>query len=383
MALDKRVESRADVSKGKPFHKKGLRTPNVVMNYSKTVSQVIANQQQRYSHSLAAGADGTKPLFVGQHFTVANEAVSLQAAAWSDYVGRILDSPVSRAQRTRGFKGEIDTYVLTDMIYLDTRTDPLSQARTNTKISRDSVRDFVFHVAVEGIIETVTGSFRQRKSAQFMPGILALDMGQPMHMVRPTPARVLAFFLPRAMVEAAIPDAESIHGRVIAYTSPLTRLILDHLTILCNDLPNMPEAEAANAIQNCAQLILAAFGKQMRMSSSARAAAQFAMRSQIRHHIQANLHQEDLSPESILRKFPLARPTVYRLFESEGGLGNYIRNCRLRVAAEELTGMQQTPIMEIAYGLGFGSPSGFTRAFRRAYGMSPQDFRTLGMHISS
>jgi AraC-like DNA-binding protein len=354
----------------------------VVNGYSKIVSEVIANQQQRYSSPPAAGLDGEKSLFVHQHFTVADEKLELQAVAWSDYVSRILDSPISRAQKTNGFKGEIDSYILKDMIYLDSRTDPLSQARTNARISRDSVRDFVFHVAVDGIIETVTGSFKQRKSAQFMPGILALDMGQPMNMVRPTSARVLAFFLPRAMVEAEIPDAESIHGSVIAYTSPLTRLILDHLLTLCNDLLNMPEAEAENVIRNCAQLILAAFGKQTRMSNGARAAAQITMRWKIQHHIQANLHHKDLSPESILHAFPLTRPTLYRLFESEGGLGNYIRNCRLRVAAEELVGMKQTPIMEIAYSLGFGSPSDFTRAFRRAYGMPPQDFRTLGMDLS-
>jgi AraC-like DNA-binding protein len=355
----------------------------VVKGYSNVVSQVIASQQQRYAFTPAADGDGAAPGFVHQHFTVANETLPLQAAAWSDYVGRILDSPISRAQRASGFKGEIDTYILKDMIYLDSRTDPLSQARTNTRISKDSVRDFVFHVAVEGIIETVTGSFKQRKSAQFMPGILALDMGQPMQMVRPTNARVLAFFLPRAMVEAEIPDAESIHGRVIAYTSPLTRLILDHLVTLCNDLLNMPEAEAENAIRNCAQLILAAFGKKMRMSSGARAAVQLTVLRKIQRHIQACLHQKDLSPESILQSFPLTRPTLYRLFESEGGLANYIRNCRLRAAAEELVAMRQTAIMEIAYGLGFGSPSDFTRAFRRAYGMSPQDFRTLGMDLSN
>jgi AraC-like DNA-binding protein len=355
----------------------------VVKAYSRVVSQIIANQQRRYAYPPVGGDDGGPPGLAHQHFTVANETVSLQAVAWSDYVGRILDSPISRTQMANGFKGEIDSYILKDMIYLDSRTDPLSQARTNARISRDNVRDFVFHVAVDGIIETVTGAGQQRKSAQFMPGILALDMGQPMHMMRPTPARVLAFFLPRAMVEAEIPDAESIHGRVIAYTAPLTRLILDHLLTLCNDLPNIPEADAKNAIRNCAQLILAAFGKQMRMSNSAKAALQRTVRVQIQRYIETNLHQKDLSPESVLRAFPLTRPTVYRMFESEGGLGTYIRNCRLRAAAEELVGMRKTPIMEIAYGWAFGSPSDFTRAFRRAYGMSPQDFRALGMDLSA
>jgi AraC-like DNA-binding protein len=37
--------------------------------------------------------------------------------------------------------------------------------------------------------------------------------------------------------------------------------------------------------------------------------------------------------------------------------------------------------MEIAYGLGFSSASDFTRAFRRAYGMAPQDFRALGLDL--
>jgi AraC-like DNA-binding protein len=34
-------------------------------------------------------------------------------------------------------------------------------------------------------------------------------------------------------------------------------------------------------------------------------------------------------------------------------------------------------ITHLAYSLGFKSASDFTRAFRRAYGMAPSDFRAL------
>jgi len=37
------------------------------------------------------------------------------------------------------------------------------------------------------------------------------------------------------------------------------------------------------------------------------------------------------------------------------------------------------PVTDIAYGLGFKSPSDFTRAFRRAYEISPQDFRARAL----
>jgi AraC-like DNA-binding protein len=71
----------------------------------------------------------------------------------------------------------------------------------------------------------------------------------------------------------------------------------------------------------------------------------------------------------------LSRPTVYRLFQHEGGLASYIRNLRLRHAADELAKHSNAMVAEIAYGAGFKSASDFTRAFRRAFDMAPQDFR--------
>lgn len=364
--------------------------------YSTAVDRVLTSPHKRYelpelsgspespeSSADAAGPSSGPPRLIHIHFTVAREQRGLQAPAWSDYVGRILDSPVSRSQMEQGFKGEIDSYVLSDMIYLDSRTDALSQARTLARISRDSVRDYVFHVAMEGIMETTVGDVHEKKSAQFVPGILALDMGQPMHMVRPTYSRVLAFFLPRAMVEAEIPDAESIHGQVVGYTTPLTRLILDRLMALCSTLPDLPADEAEEAIRVCAGLILAAFKKHSRRSAGAQAAMQAALRNQVRDFIEINLRYGDLSTETILSSFPIPRPTLYRMFEQEGGIGTYIRNRRLREAAEELAKASHVSIMEIAYGWSFNSASDFTRAFRRAYGMTPQDFRGVGREIFS
>ncbi|WP_116124119.1 helix-turn-helix domain-containing protein [Paraburkholderia sp. BL6669N2] len=55
----------------------------------------------------------------------------------------------------------------------------------------------------------------------------------------------------------------------------------------------------------------------------------------------------------------------------------YIRHLRLRRAANELIRYPHLAVTAIAYGLGFKSASDFTRAFGRAYGMAPQDFRAL------
>jgi AraC-like DNA-binding protein len=110
-------------------------------------------------------------------------------------------------------------------------------------------------------------------------------------------------------------------------------------------------------------------------SSTLRAASHAAMIDQVRRHIEANLYEDELSPESVLSALRLPRSSLYRLFKQEGGLGAYIRQCRLRQAADDLIRYPHMMVMEIAYGLGFKSASVFTRAFRRDYGMAPQDFR--------
>ena len=80
-----------------------------------------------------------------------------------------------------------------------------------------------------------------------------------------------------------------------------------------------------------------------------------------------------------LQALQLPRLTLYRLFEHEGGLGAYIRNRRLREAADELVKFPNLPVMDIAYGRGFKSASDFTPAFRRTYEIAPQDLRFIAL----
>jgi len=100
-----------------------------------------------------------------------------------------------------------------------------------------------------------------------------------------------------------------------------------------------------------------------------------ALLTDIRSYIRDRLDQDWLTPAAIQAAFRLSRPTLYRLFEADGGLAEYIRNCRLQAAAAEMLHSPGCAIVDIAYGAGFNSASDFCRAFRRAYGMTPRHFR--------
>ncbi|WP_246542331.1 helix-turn-helix domain-containing protein [Collimonas antrihumi] len=313
-------------------------------------------------------------------FDVKGELPQRRLLAWRDRVGHVIDVLPSLAQLEMPFNASIDRYRIGDRVFTDCVSDALLLRRSVARISTDNIRDYAFHVFTDGGIESIGGVHapRSRNGKRPLASIVALDMNQPVRMHRSS-CRVLTLFVPRANVEAALPHAESIHGRVFENTTPLTGLLVEHVAALAKNLPGISASEANKALDSSVQLLLAAFGKQASLSGNARAAVRAAMFDKARRYVQANLHQAALSPASLLDALQLPRPTMYRLFEHEGGLGAYIRNCRLREAATELVRFPNLPVSKIAYGLGFNSASDFTRAFRRAYEMSPQDLRAMAL----
>lgn len=325
-----------------------------------------------------AGSRATLPSgIVHSHFSVSAQPPQQQLLAWRDRVGHVIDVVPTSGELDQPFHAAIDRYDVGDMVFTDCRSDAMQLERSLARISTDKVRDFALHVFLDGGVDEVA---LRRDSADATPNarLLALDMGQPVRMHRGA-CRVLTFFVPGVMVEEVFPDREAIHGRVMPDDTPLARLAIAHAAALGDHIAGMTREAASDAVRDGAQMLVSAFGKQSGLSGSARAAARAAMFGQVRRHIQANLHRADLSPDTVLAALDLPRPTLYRLFQHEGGLGTYIRHLRLRHAADDLIRFPQRMVTDVAYGVGFNSASDFTRAFKRAYGMAPQDFRAMSL----
>jgi len=180
-------------------------------------------------------------------------------------------------------------------------------------------------------------------------------------------------------VREVFPDPEFIHGRTLCGHTPLGRMIVENVARLADQIGGMTADMAETGIRAAVRMLLMALGRHAKLAGSPRALARSLILGQVRHYIQAHLADPDLSPETVLAATQLPRRSLYRLFEERGGLAAYIRYLRLRRAAEELANFPHMPVTDVAYGLGFRSPSDFTRAFRRMYAMAPQDFRFMAL----
>ncbi|HEU4853701.1 MAG TPA: AraC family transcriptional regulator [Nitrosospira sp.] len=94
----------------------------------------------------------------------------------------------------------------------------------------------------------------------------------------------------------------------------------------------------------------------------------------IKEFIDKSLALESLDAALIGHRFGMSRSSVYRMFESEGGVANYIRRRRLMQALSLLAlspARGRPRILDIAIKCGFSSDMVFTRAFRKMFSMSP------------
>lgn len=338
------------------------------------------NQRSLPHHLAAAAAAHSRSAISTSRFSTHGLAPDEQFLAWRQRVGHVVDAPPSKARVAGGFRGEIDLYAVGGMVLTDCSTDSMLLERSVARVSTDSRRDYVFQLFVEGEVGHVTGMRKKRSEPGSVQGIVAFDLNQPFRAERPE-CRLLSLFVPAAVVDEELRNGGAIHGRIVQQGSPLTGVVLDHMTALAREIPHLDPAAAIEALHAGAQLMVGAFRKDARLSGTGRAALQAAIMGRVRRYIEANLHQGDLTPTSVVQALQLKRATIYRWFEHEGGLGAYIRHRRLREAADELVRYPHLQVTEIAFGLGFQSASDFTRAFRRAFDMSPQDMRARAFDL--
>ena len=96
----------------------------------------------------------------------------------------------------------------------------------------------------------------------------------------------------------------------------------------------------------------------------------------LKGHILNRLQDEDFSVEDLANEVAFSRSHLYRKIHALTGLSisQFIRNIRLE-ASTELLEMEVATVSEIAYRVGFGSSTYFTKCFHEYYGYPPGEHK--------
>lgn len=99
-----------------------------------------------------------------------------------------------------------------------------------------------------------------------------------------------------------------------------------------------------------------------------------ALYGRMQRYARANLGDPALDPERIARVHHVSTRYVHKLFAASGGVSAWIREQRLKSAADELR-TTSLSVGEVASRWGYRDAASFARAFRRAWGKSPGELR--------
>ena len=107
--------------------------------------------------------------------------------------------------------------------------------------------------------------------------------------------------------------------------------------------------------------------------------ARDALSDVIRLHIERELDSPDLSVSTVLKTFGVSRASLYRMFEADGGVRQYVSNRRLYRAVVDLTErpLSRGDITSVSGKWGFSSAPNFNRAVRRQFGVAPSELINL------
>ena len=92
--------------------------------------------------------------------------------------------------------------------------------------------------------------------------------------------------------------------------------------------------------------------------------------------LNANVDNPELNVEMLSDKVGISRAQLHRRMKDITGIacGEFIRNFRLKHAAELLSAGGNIYVAQVAYACGFSNPTHFSTTFKKYYGMSPSEY---------
>jgi AraC-like DNA-binding protein len=307
-----------------------------------------------------------------ESYTTQSLPRSQQLDGWRGWYDTIFD--VAPAQsHDEGFVATNANWTALGLTIGNVASPANSVSRTKSVIRNNSVDHWVITVSRQSPtdIETPRFSFHAPPGTPFI-----LSLGEEMNVRRGQLDERVQLLLARDSFEPIAPLLDAARG--MALTRPTARLLADYMTLLNRNAPNL-KPETLSSVKNAVQAMLAAcLAPDAKAVAAARGQINFTLMERVRQAVRRNLHSPSLGPDKLCREAATSRSQLYRLLAGEGGVAHYIRRRRLSESFSMLCDASNNlSIGKVAEMLCFADGSSFSRAFRREFGMSPSDVRSM------
>lgn len=202
---------------------------------------------------------------------------------------------------------------------------------------------------------------------------MLLDMARPMR-VQVQAGDDVSLFIPRDALDALLPRAVDLHG--VVPRGMTATLLTDYLGQLLQRASTLGQAEAPLLSKCILHMVAACLAPHAESLALARPQMDGLLLRRMASYVDKHMADPDLGAQQLCSAFHMSRSRVYRLLEASGGPATFIRERRLGMAHEMLTGSDGHVVFKrLASDCGFKSASQFSRAFREHFGYNAKELR--------
>ena len=268
--------------------------------------------------------------------------------------------------RTSGpFVARVKAVRMDGIILYDRTLNGVGHARGD-RVQSDGFDHFALHMVLGGVLR---GSPASRFDVARTGDLLLVDTTQPAR-TEANDLHVITMSVARPIIAAAAGGTQGLHGRVVP--APRSLLFRDFLLSVRDNIAALP-IESLPGVKRAFMELLGVTLDVTGSSGSQR--AEFGQREAAVRYILANLTDRNLNAECVAQALGRSRSSLYRLFEDQGGVAQFIMSRRLGAVREALEAGSIEPLFVLAERYGFTNESHLNRRFNQAFGQPAGAFR--------
>ncbi|MFI7300871.1 AraC family transcriptional regulator [Streptomyces sp. NPDC050121] len=298
---------------------------------------------------------------------------------WRELVGQTHAPLELRSDHREDFRASQRVLDLGAALVWPTRFQPVCFRRTPKLIRQSDPEGLHLSLPLSGALRTVRGD----EEAVYGPDSLCvIDTSQPVDVHGgddSSPHTGVGLEVPKALLPLPRHKLDHLARLRLPAREGFGALLAQLLTQLAEGTDSYQPADAPRLGTVVVDLLSALFAHALEADDSLPPETRRqTLVLRIRAFVQQHLHDPQLTPSAVAAAHHISTSYLHRLFEQEDEtVAAWIRTQRLERARRALAEptMRAIPIHAIAARSGFPRAADFTRAFRRAYGVSPTDYR--------